>query len=325
MRTSKKLALVAIAAVFIYIAAAGGAAEKLETWAIGRITAGTALPETAETPLLSPPCSISPAAPSPSPASADSAAEKAIPTTISGGLQIKNETKYQVDIPALLKSGPSISLENGKPQILIIHTHSSEAYAPAGLDKYDSGGSSRTEDKRLSVIRVGDELTELLTEQGLSVIHDRDIYDYPSYTGSYKRSGAAVQGYLKKYPTIKIVIDLHRDALGAGDEVYKTVADEKGVCASQIMLLTGTDESGLSNPNWRENLKLALYLQNAVSKAHPSLMRPVEIVRRRYNLHLTTGSLILEVGSSGNTLQEALAAVRLFADSAGPALCRLAD
>lgn len=111
MRTSKKLALVAVAAVFIYIAAACGAAAKLETWAIGRITAGMALPETAETPLLSPPCSISSVAPSPSPASADSAAEKAIPTTISGGLQIKNETKYQVDIPALLKSGPSISLE----------------------------------------------------------------------------------------------------------------------------------------------------------------------------------------------------------------------
>ena len=103
------------------------------------------------------------------------------------------------------------------------------------------------------------------------------------------------------------------------------MAAEDGVCASQIMLLSGTDESGLSNPKWRENLKLALYIQNAVTAKYPTLMRPVEIVPQRYNLHLTTGSLILEVGSSGNTLQEALAAVRLFGDTAGPALAKLIE
>jgi stage II sporulation protein P len=172
-------------------------------------------------------------------------------------------------------------------------------------------------------VRIGDELTELLQQAGLNVIHDRGIYDYPSYTGSYTRSGQAVEQYLEAYPSISIVIDMHRDALGTDDVVYKTMAEEDGVCASQLMLLVGSDESGLEHPNWRQNLSLALYLQNAVNLKHPTLMRPVSLVRQRYNQHLSTGSMILEVGSSGNTLQEALAAIRLFADAAAPALAEL--
>ena len=155
------------------------------------------------------------------------------------------------------------------------------------------------------------------------MLHDREIYDYPSYTGSYARSGEAVERYLAANPDIAVVIDLHRDALGADGVVYKTMAEEEGTVASQIMILVGSDDSGLEHPDWRSNLSLALYLQNAVDEAHPTLMRPVALVRERYNQHLTGGSLILEVGSSGNTLQEALAAVRLFADAAGPALREL--
>ena len=157
------------------------------------------------------------------------------------------------------------------------------------------------------------------------MIHDRGIYDYPSYTGSYNRSGAAIAQYLESYPSIRIVLDIHRDALGSDGVVYKTMAEEQGVCASQIMLLVGTDESGLSHPDWRQNLALAMYMQNAVTQANPTLMRPVDLVRQRYNQHLSTGSLIVEVGSSGNTLQEALAAIRLFGNAVAPALCELVD
>ena len=240
-------------------------------------------------------------------------------TTITGGLSIKNETS------GMLSEGSQVRLPNGEPQILIIHTHSSEAYTPAGLDRYEASDTNRTEDKEYNIVRVGDELTALLQQAGLNVIHDREIYDYPSYTGSYERSGAAVQSYLEQYPSIAIVIDMHRDALGANGVVYKTMAEESGVCASQVMLLVGTDDSGLYHPNWRSNLSLALYLQNAVSAVHPTLMRPVALVQQRYNQHLTGGSLILEVGSSGNTLQEALAAIRLFADAAAPALLALVE
>ena len=246
-------------------------------------------------------------------------------TTISGGLSIKNETSYSVDMAAVLEGGPQVRLAAGEPQILLIHTHSSEAYTPAGLDRYEASDTNRTEDTEYNIVRVGDELTALLQQAGLNVIHDREIYDYPSYTGSYERSGAAVQSYLEQYPGIAVVIDMHRDALGANGVVYKTMAEESGVCASQVMLLVGTDDSGLYHPNWRSNLSLALYLQNAVSAVHPTLMRPVSLVQQRYNQHLTGGSLILEVGSSGNTLQEALAAIRLFAGAAAPALLALTE
>ena len=248
-----------------------------------------------------------------------------IPTTISGGLSIKNTSGYDIDIDSVLSAGCPIRLESGKPQILIIHTHSSEAYSPAGLDKYDDLGTNRTLDKNLNVIRIGTELTKLFEDCGLNVIHDTQVFDYPSYTGSYNRSCEAVEKYLADYPSIKIVIDLHRDALCSDTVTYKTTATELGVCASQIMLFVGSDASGLEHPNWRQNLSLALYLQNAVCQSYPSLMRPITLTKYRYNQHLSPGSMILEVGSNGNTLQEALAAIRLFGKTAGPAIAALVE
>lgn len=248
-----------------------------------------------------------------------------IPTTISGGLSIKNTSGYDIDIDSVLSAGCPIRLETGKPQILIIHTHSSEAYSPAGLDKYDDLGTNRTLDQNLNVIRIGKELAKIFEDCGLNVIHDTQVFDYPSYTGSYNRSCEAVEKYLADYPSIKIVIDLHRDALCSDTVTYKTTATEQGVCASQVMLFVGSDASGLEHPNWRQNLSLALYLQNAVCQSYPSLMRPITLTKYRYNQHLSPGSMILEVGSNGNTLQEALAAIRLFGNAAGPAIAALVE
>lgn len=248
-----------------------------------------------------------------------------IPTTISGGLSIKNTSGYDIDIDSVLSAGCPIRLETGNPQILIIHTHSSEAYSPAGLDKYDDLGTNRTLDQSLNVIRIGKELAKIFEDCGLNVIHDTQVFDYPSYTGSYNRSCEAVEKYLADYPSIKIVIDLHRDALCSDTVTYKTTATEQGVCASQIMLFVGSDASGLEHPNWRQNLSLALYLQNAVCQSYPSLMRPITLTKYRYNQHLSPGSMIIEVGSNGNTLQEALAAIRLFGKAAGPAIAALVE
>lgn len=248
-----------------------------------------------------------------------------IPTTISGGLSIKNTSGYDIDIDSVLSAGCPIRLETGKPQILIIHTHSSEAYSPAGLDKYDDLGTNRTLDQSLNVIRIGKELAKIFEDCGLNVIHDTQVFDYPSYTGSYNRSCEAVEKYLADYPSIKIVIDLHRDALCSDTVTYKTTATEQGVCASQVMLFVGSDASGLEHPNWRQNLSLALYLQNAVCQSYPSLMRPITLTKYRYNQHLSPGSMILEVGSNGNTLQEALAAIRLFGKASGPAIAALVE
>lgn len=246
-------------------------------------------------------------------------------TTIEGGLSIKNETSYWVDAAKIISAGPGITLDALVPQILIIHTHSSEAYTQAGLDRYEASDTNRTENTEFNIVRIGDELTQIFQDAGLNVIHDRGIYDYPSYTGSYTRSGEAVERYLKDYPSIKLVLDIHRDALGADGVVYKTMAEEDGVVSSQIMLLVGTDESGLEHPNWRQNLAAALYLQNAVHAQNPTLMRPISLVRERYNQHLSPGFIIMEVGSNGNTLQEALAAIRLFGRAAAPALTELIE
>ena len=285
-----------------------GAAEE-EAPSVVLVAAPRAEPEEAE--------SRGEAAPEP--------AVETVATTLSGASSVHNRTSISVDIDALAAEGVSDSfrLTAGQPQILIIHTHSSEAYTQDAYDRYEASDPYRTEDKRYSVIRVGDVLAEQFEAAGLTVIHDRELYDYPSYTGSYSRSGAAVEKYLAEYPSIKIVIDLHRDAIGSGDVVYKTQAALDGRTSAQVMLLVGTGENGLYHPNWRENLKLALYMQNAADARYPTLTRPIELVRERYNQHLSNGSVLIEVGSTGNTLDEALLAAELFGGTAGPALAAL--
>lgn len=239
------------------------------------------------------------------------------------GVYIENRPGLELDVAAMAQAELALDLPEEGPQVLIVHTHGSEAYTPDRYDQYEESDSYRTEDLNYNVVRVGDELAAALEAQGLSVLHDREIYDYPSYTGSYSRSGAAVEEYLAQYPDIAVVIDLHRDALGDGDVTYKTMAELDGQTSSQLMMLVGTGEGGLSHPNWEQNLRLALYLQQAVNAKYPTLARPISVTQERYNQQLTTGSMILEVGSSGNTLQEALTAVRLYADAVGPALLKL--
>ena len=155
-----------------------------------------------------------------------------------------------------------------------------------------------------------------MTGAGFTVLHDTELYDYPAYSGAYDRSKAAVERYLAQYPTIKVVLDVHRDALvGEQGEVYKTLANVDGAEMAQVMLVVGSNDTGLSHPNWQKNLTLALRLEGRMNEAAPTLARPITIRTNRFNQQLTTGSLLVEVGSHGNTLQEALAAARLFADT----------
>ena len=242
---------------------------------------------------------------------------------LSGASAVQNNSGLDVDFGALAAEGLTLTLSADGPQVLILHTHSSEAYTPDGTDTYTPSDPYRTEDKTQSVVRVGDALAVALEAHGLTVLHDREIYDYPSYTGSYSRSGASVERYLAQYPSIRVVIDLHRDALGDGDVVYKTKAVLDGRSCAQAMILVGTGANGLAHPAWRENLKLALYLQEAAALRCPSLMRPIDLVAERYNQQLSTGMFILEVGSTGNTLREAIAAAEAFGDAAGAALSQL--
>ena len=239
-----------------------------------------------------------------------------ISTTITGSGLIDNDTYYDLDPLSLLAEGFDLSLPAEGYQILIIHTHATEAYTPAGEDIYTPSDDYRTTDTAYSVVRVGEALTRALESYGLRVLHDASLYDYPSYNGSYSRSGAAVEEYLAAYPTIRLVIDLHRDAIGDGNTIYKTVTEAEGVQAAQMLFVMGSDVN-LENPNWQENLKLALTLQEAVQSRWETLMRPTTVCDYRYNQQLSPGSLLLEVGTAGNTLEEAINAVSLFADAVG--------
>ena len=228
---------------------------------------------------------------------------------------INNVTDHDVDTFALLDKSPDISLPGTGPQILIIHTHGTEAYTPDGDDRYEALEPYRTTDEEQNVTRVGRALADALESYGLDVLVDTELYDYPNYDGAYVRSGEAMEDYLAQYPSLAMVIDLHRDAIGDGEVAYGPVSDG----AAQMMFVMGS-EGTLSYPNWEENLALAMSLQGLVDEKYPHLMRPTTLCSNRYNQQLTPGSLLLEVGATGNTMQEALAAVDLFAQAVGPAL-----
>ena len=294
-----------------------------------RLAAVDTLPSPAPTPTPTPPPTPQPTpmpSPTPLPTVPPAEALAAAPeTAVFPDMAITNRTGLSVDVQALLQQAPDVHLPAGSPQILIIHTHGTEAYTPGPGTEYAESDEYRTTDCAFNVVKLGEVLQQELSAQGLNVIHDRGLYDHPSYTGSYDRSAAAVEQWLQQYPGIAVVIDLHRDALGSGDAIYKTRAALSAEASAQVMLLIGTGENGLPHPRWQENFKLALRLQDAMDRTAPTLARPIDLVSERYNQHYTTGSMILEVGSSGNTLPEALCAVRSFARAAGPVFLSLVE
>ena len=193
------------------------------------------------------------------------------------------------------------------PQVLILHTHGSEAYTMPAGQEYVSTGSFRTADASVSVMRVGDEMAAVLSEHGISVLHDRALYDDPEYNGAYYRAEDAIEAYLEKYPSISFILDVHRDALEdkAGHQ-YKVVTREDPDCA-QVSLVMGSSWEG-----WQENLKFAVAVQQHLTERYPTLMRPLTLRNSDYNEYFTPGSLLVEIGAAGNSLEEALAAARVF-------------
>lgn len=235
--------------------------------------------------------------------------------TVCGRVYISNSTSHELSVQELQKPFAA-ALGEGEPQVLILHTHGSEAYTPVPGTEIVWSGDYRTTDYRYNVVRVGDEIAEVLGEAGISVLHDRTLYDYPNYTGAYDRALAAIQKYLERYPSIRFVLDVHRDAIedGQGNQ-YKAVSEVEGLGVSaQMSLVIGSDGSGLEHPGWLENLRLAAAVQQDILEQYPTLMRPVLLRNSRYNQHATTGSLLLEVGAAGNSPEEAVLAGRLFAE-----------
>ena len=220
---------------------------------------------------------------------------------------------YQPDKQALLTRPSALSLSDDGPAILIVHTHSSEAYTMEAGFEYPESDALRTLDERYSVIRVGDEIADILTEAGISVLHDTQPNDYPNYNGAYERMRQTIEGYLAEYPSIQMVLDIHRDAAEDADgNPVALTADVDGDACAELMLVVGTDEGGLSHPNWQENLANALKLQVLLNRSAPGLCRNLNLRTERFNQHETPGSLLVEVGASGNTLAEALRSARIL-------------
>ena len=211
------------------------------------------------------------------------------------------------DILKILKQSPTIKLTEGKPQVLIYHTHSTESYEMQDLGYYENGSSARTTDERYNMIRVGDEIVKQLEKAGIEVIHDRELYDYPSYNGAYNRSADAVKKYLEKYPSITVTLDIHRDAIEqSGGVRVKPTAVVNGKKAAQVMIIAGVDDGTMDFPEWKENMKFASALQTRMETDYKGLTRAVMVCHRRYNMYLTENSLLVEVGGHANTLDEAI-------------------
>ena len=224
-----------------------------------------------------------------------------------GDVFIKNTSRQTVEDIAF-DGTFAAKLGADTPQVLILHTHGSEAYTMPEGQEYVSTGTFRTADGSVSVIRVGDEIAAALSQHGISVLHDRALYDDPEYNGAYYRAEDAIEAYLEKYPSISFILDVHRDALEdkAGHQ-YKVITREDPSCA-QVSLVMGSSWEG-----WQENLKLAVAVQQHLTDQYPTLMRPVTVRNSDYNEYFTPGSLLVEVGAAGNSLDGALAAARLFA------------
>ena len=222
------------------------------------------------------------------------------------GVKIKNETSFEIN-ESIMNTGLDINKEN----ITIFHTHTCESYTPTEQYNYQQTGNFRTTDLNYSVVRVGDELTNNLVEYGFNVIHDKTYHDYPAYTGSYTRSKTTVENILKSNPS-DIIIDLHRDAIGSKSNYDPSVKIGDDT-AAQLMFVIGTNGGGLYHPNWQSNLKFAIELQQKANEIYPGLFKTMIVRNSRYNQHLGKAACIIEVGATGNTLEQCMNSMKYLA------------
>lgn len=231
-------------------------------------------------------------------------------------ITITGACSYPVDKQTLLQQPCPLDFSQDGPTVLIVHTHSSEAYTMETGWEYQESDQQRTLDAQYSVVRVGDEIADLLTQAGISVLHDTTPNDYPDYNGAYERMRQTIEQYLTQYPTIQMVLDIHRDAAPDSDgNPVALTANVQGDTCAELMIVVGTDEGGLSHPDWQENLSAGLKLQALLNRAAPGLCRNLDLRTERFNQHETPGSLLVEVGASGNTLAEAIRSARILAQA----------
>ncbi len=226
-----------------------------------------------------------------------------------GLVRVKNVNKTDINVEKLLKTDLDLTVNKDEPSVLIFHTHTTETYQILDRDFYAQGHLTRSNDKNINMARVGKAITEEIEKAGYKVIHDTEIHD-GTYNTAYAHSRKSVERYLKEYPSIKIVLDIHRDAIERTNGTkIKPTATIDGKKAAQIMIISGCQEkdNGVENfPDWKENLVFAVHLQNTLEELFEGITRPLYFSPRKYNMDLTHCSLLVEVGSDANTLEEAV-------------------
>ena len=230
-----------------------------------------------------------------------------------GEVLLSNTTSYDID--ASEYPGRDYPIKSGitdSPLVLIVHTHGTESFAPEGVYSADQN-SQRSGDPAKNIVAVGGVMAELLNEAGIPTLHCEIMHDLESYRNSYNLCADTIRKYLAEYPTIEYVFDVHRDAIARQNgDLVKPVCNIDGRLSAQVMLLVGTNEKGADHPDWEDNLTVAAKLQSKLTRKYENFARPINIRGASFNEQFTKGSLLIEIGSSGNTLTEAKNAARIL-------------
>lgn len=243
------------------------------------------------------------------------------------GGQVRNCTELDNDFlrsEMVLPSDISIEAYSDQPQVLIIHTHACESYLTGDGEYQDESYTCRTTDPSQSVVAVGQRIAEKLAQNGICVIHDGSLHDYPSYNGSYGRAEETIRSIIDTYPSVKAVLDIHRDGIVEEDGTpVAAVTEINGKKAAQVMIISAASDGYYYVPNYLDNFHFACLLQQHMERENAGITRPVLLEYCQYNQHITTGSLLIEVGSQGNTLEQALYSGELIGESIAKALLTL--
>jgi stage II sporulation protein P len=291
----------------------------------GGVKPNTLLPEE-ESEVLSPPVKSEPVeeetpslpATPPKGVAVGSVQTKTLPlsaaNTTAEGVHISNKTDLKVNIQEYLNQGLPFTLKDtDQPQVLIVHTHATESYADGDVGYYVKSASTRSTNNKKNTVAVGQEIARVLNQAGIVTINDDTLHDYPNYTGGYTRSADTIRKYLEKYPTIRVVIDGHRDAIGGEDTKVKPTAVINGKKAAQVMILAGCQTGSVEGfPHWEENFRFCLQLQRQLEADYPDLARPLLFKACKYNFDLLNGSILIEIGTDANTLEEATYSAELL-------------
>lgn len=228
----------------------------------------------------------------------------------SGLVYVRGTGPETVDVAAMLETELDLDLTGAEPTVLILHTHTTECYTRNG-EAYTESGSYRTLDPDHNMVSVGRELARLLEEHGIGVVHLETVHDHPDYNAAYALARQSIQAALEEYPSIKLVLDLHRDAAsdGKGGQ-FDSSAQVNGQESAQLMLLVSTDHGA-----WAENMNLGVKLTALLERTHPGITRGILTRASLYNQDLGVSALLVEVGAAGNTRQEALIAVEALAQA----------